>query len=49
MDKEFHVILSFKDELMIVPLWEKWKINEKRYNDLKHQFDKFKNYKKVMD
>jgi len=49
MDKEFHVILTFKDELMVVPQREKWKISEKRYLDLKHQFNKFKTYRKVRE
>ena len=47
MGKEFHIILSFKDELMVVPITNKWKISEKRYLDLIHQFNKYKTYKKV--
>ncbi len=47
MDKEFHVILSFKDELMVLPKEERFKIGEQRYNELLRQFKKYKAYKKV--
>jgi len=47
MNEECHVILSYKDELMVVPKWKKWKISKKRYEELKHQFNKFKVYKKI--
>ncbi len=47
MDNEYWVTLSIKTELMIIAKDEKFKINKKRFDDLKHQFNKYSSYKKV--
>ena len=46
-EKEFYVTLSYKDECMVIPIEDKFKIGEQRYKELKHQFNKFKSYKKM--
>ncbi len=46
-EKQFWVTLSYKDESMVIPIEDKFKIGERRYQELKHQFNKFKSYIKM--